>query len=259
MNVQGLIAALALPASCRVDQRIPKKLLVENGAPTPTDKRTLTEGIEEIQWVATLKPVTMGVPEYRDEAREYLEVAILHIVLRPDAKAARIAELTHRAVPYPLLLLLTAPDGLRLSMAHIRWAQNDAGKVILDGALLSVALANAQPLSAVEAEFIQSIALGCQSRISLYALYQNWMDLLVALQAARVTNQFVTSTTPEQATARRLALQLCADIGERISRLRISAAKESQLVRRVEINRELQHLQNELTTATRQLMSPSLR
>jgi hypothetical protein len=258
MIAADLIAALELPASCRVDQRVPKKLLVENGAPTTADKRNITDGIEEIQWVATLKPATMGVPEYRDEAREYLEVAVLHIVLRPDAKAARIAELTHRAVPYPLLLLLAAPDGLTLSMAHIRWAQNDASKVVLDGALLSVALASAQPLSAVEVEFIRAIAISRQSRISLYAFYQSWMDLLVALQAARVTNQFVTSTTPEQAAARRSALQLCADINEQISRLRSSAAKENQLARRVEMNRELQHLQSDLATATRQLMPPGL-
>lgn len=133
LEIGQLIEALDLPASCRVDQRIPKKLLVENGAPTAADKRNITEGIEEIQWVASLKPTSIGVPEYRDETREYLEIAVLHIALRQDAKAARIAELTHRAVPYPILLLLTEQDQLTLSMAHIRWAQNEAGKVVLDG------------------------------------------------------------------------------------------------------------------------------
>ena len=54
MTLQDLIAALELPASCRVDQRVPKKLLVENGAPTAADKRNIAGGIEEIQWVATL-------------------------------------------------------------------------------------------------------------------------------------------------------------------------------------------------------------
>ena len=61
MILQNLVAALELPASCRVDQRIPKKLLVENGAPTAADKRNITEGIEEFQWVASLKPSSIGV------------------------------------------------------------------------------------------------------------------------------------------------------------------------------------------------------
>ena len=45
MKLDGLLDALALPASCRVDQRVPKKMLVDNGAPTATDKRLLTDAI----------------------------------------------------------------------------------------------------------------------------------------------------------------------------------------------------------------------
>jgi hypothetical protein len=58
-----------------VNQRVPKKLLLENGAPTAADKRLINEGIEELLWLAALKPTTIGVPEYRDEVREYLEIA----------------------------------------------------------------------------------------------------------------------------------------------------------------------------------------
>ena len=50
------IAALALPDDALVDRRVPKTLLIENGAPTAADKRRIREGIEEIQWLAALKP-----------------------------------------------------------------------------------------------------------------------------------------------------------------------------------------------------------
>ena len=69
MNTADIITALDLPASARVDQRVPRKLLLENGAPTATDKRYITEGIEELLWVAALKPTTIGVADYRDEVR----------------------------------------------------------------------------------------------------------------------------------------------------------------------------------------------
>jgi hypothetical protein len=58
-----LLAALELPDGCRVDQRVPKKLLLENGAPTAADKRLISDGIEELLWLAALKPTTIGVPE----------------------------------------------------------------------------------------------------------------------------------------------------------------------------------------------------
>ena len=253
MTVQDLIAALELPASCRVDQRIPKKLLVENGAPTAADKRNITEGIEEIQWVSSLKPSSIGVPEYRDESREYLEIAVLYIVLRQDAKAARISELTHRAVPYPILLLLTAQDQLTLSMAHIRWAQNEAGKVVLDGESVVVTLAKGLPTPDIFSAFLQALSIMRQPRENLKVLYQSWLNTLLAFQAAQITGVFAQSETEEQASVRRTALQNCQRLEGEAVRLRNVAAKEKQLARRVEMNIELQRLQRELETATHQL------
>ena len=253
MTVQDLIAALELPASCRVDQRIPKKLLVENGAPTAADKRNITEGIEEIQWVASLKPSTIGVPEYRDETREYLEIAVLHIALRQDAKIARIAELTHRAVPYPILLLLTAQDKLILSMAHIRWAQNEAGKVVLDGEPAVVTLAGDSTPPEVLSAFLHALSITRQPRANLKDLYQGWLDTLTACQAAQITGAFAQSETEGQASVRRVALQDCRRLEAEVERLRNVATKEKQLARRVEMNIELQRLQRELDTATLQL------
>lgn len=49
---QALLAALALPAEARVDQRVPKKLLLENGAPTAAEainrkkRMALVDGIK---------------------------------------------------------------------------------------------------------------------------------------------------------------------------------------------------------------------
>src|ERR1019366_9481006 len=103
MNGDALLAALDLPAGSRLDQRVPKKLLLENGAPTAADKRHINEGIEELLWLCALKPTTMGVPEFRDDVREYLEIAVLRLTLRVGAKTRRLVELVHRAVPYPVL------------------------------------------------------------------------------------------------------------------------------------------------------------
>ena len=108
LGVAELVEALRLPAYCRVDQRVPKKMLAEHGAPTAADRRLLTDGIEELQWIAALKPGTVAVPEHRADGREYLEVAVLGVQVRAThGKASqwlRLAELVHRAVPYPCLL-----------------------------------------------------------------------------------------------------------------------------------------------------------
>ncbi|MGH8566123.1 MAG: DUF4391 domain-containing protein [Gammaproteobacteria bacterium] len=51
-----------------MNQRAPKKLLLENGALTTADKRC----IEDLFWLAALKPTSIGSPGYGDEVREYL-------------------------------------------------------------------------------------------------------------------------------------------------------------------------------------------
>jgi len=242
MIVQDLIAALELPASSRVDQRIPKKLLVENSAPTAADKRNINEGIEEIQWVASLKSSTIGVPEYRDDFREYLEITVLHIALRQDAKAARIAELTHRAIPYPLILLLTAQDQLILSMAHIRWAQNEAGKVVLDGEPVATTFAGESTPSEVSFAFLLALSITRQPRENLRVLYQGWMDTLTAFQAAQITGSFSQGKSDAAASARRAGLRAYREIEQQIANLRVLAGKEKQIARQVDINQEIKSL-----------------
>lgn len=268
-TLQTIISALALPASCRVDQRVPKKMLIENGAPTTADKRLLNDAIAEIQWVAALKPNTVGVPDYRDEEREYLEVAVLSIATRgakPDAddeggastsdaparpvNTTRLAELVHRAVPYPLLLLLATPQGLCLSLANKRWAQNEAGKVVLDGEVATIDLAG--DLSPAH-PFMQSLALARQPQATLMALYQGWLDCLTALQAARYTGTFKAAGNPALAAARRAALRECQRLDQEATRLRTLAAKEKQMAKQVDLNLALKRVQADLAAAREQL------
>lgn len=257
LTAHDIILSLGLPDGCRVDQRVPKKLLLENGAPTAADKRLINDGIEEIQWVAALKPNTIGVSDYRDELREYLEIAVLTVTLRAtDAKstnAVRLAELVHRAVPYPVLLLLMLGQRMTLSLAHKRWAQNEAGKIVLDGGVMSVALPDDAPSETALSAFTQALSLTSQPQTTLLGLYQGWIDSVQALLAARLTGSFKAADSPEQAAARRQALQECERLELEATRLRTLAAKEKQLARQVELNLTLKRVQAQLAAARQQL------
>ena len=242
MNGDALLEALDLPASSLVNQRVPKKMLLENGAPTAADKRIINEGVEELLWLAALKPTTIGVPEYRDDVREYLEIAVLRLTLRAVAKAARLAELVHRAVPYPLLLLTEHGERPVLSAVHKRWSQGETGKTVLEGEVVAAEW-HAERDGERWPTFRNSLALGKQPRVHLHALYQGWIDTLLALQAARVTGTFAVATDAAHAAVRRDALQEWARLDGEIARLRTSASKEKQMARRVELNLELKRVE----------------
>ena len=243
MNADRIIDALALPLQARIDQRVPKKLLIENGSPTSADKRSISEGVEEIAWLASLKPTTIGVPAYEDEVRQYLEIAVLSLHLRPGAKAARLRELVHRAIPYPVALVAVQEGQTVLSLAHIRHAQNEAGKFVLDGEVEAVTVSDDSSGQA----FLATLALASLPNGNLWLLYQGWLDRLPALEAARITGVFLLSPDREAADARRTTLREIARLDGEMTDLRGQAEKESQLNRRVELNLAIRRLDAERT------------
>lgn len=237
MTGEEAIAALDLPAAARVDRRVPKTLLLEHGAPTAADRRHISEGIEQIEWVAALKPATIGVAAYRDDVREYLELAVLRILLRATAKVSRLIELVHRAVPYPVLAVTELADRVNLSLAHKRLSQGEAEKTVLEGEL--VAVDSPRDGDPTRPAFVAALALGRQPRSSLLVLYQGWIDVLLALEAARLTGRFEIVDVAERRAARWEALRECARLDAEMARLRAAAAKEKQMARQVELNLEL--------------------
>ncbi len=252
MTASAVIDALALPAAARVSQRVPKRLLTEHGAPTAADKRKIQDGIDELVWVAALKPTNIGVPAFRDAAREYLEIAVLTASLRPDAKALRLAELIHRAIPYPVFLVTTLGVAVSVSVAHKRWSQAEHGQVVVDDVLASAPFSPAAP-APDEAAFLASLAVAQLPRGDLFALYQGWHDRLAALEAAGIKGAFVPPASSAAAQALRDSLDAHGAITAEIIALRAQAERETQINRRVELNLELNRLEAQLGDLARRL------
>ena len=249
MTAEMVIEALDIPQGARVDQRIAKKLLIENVAATASDKRHINEGIEELIWVAALKPNTVGVPEYRDDSREVLEIAVLHLILREGAKVTRVVELIHRAIPYPTFLVTTSGDGIALSLATKRWSQNEGGKTVLDEEPLTVEIEDESQCE----PFLTSLSLRHQKRPNLHELYLNWKVQFEAFQTSAYTGVFSPSLSSEVAEKRKTALVSASAIQQELISLRAKAERETQMNRRVQSNLDIKRLEEELRNAIKDM------
>lgn len=249
-----IIDALALPPGSLVDQRVPKKLLIEQGTPAAGDKKQVQDGLEELIWHAALKPTTIGVPVFTDATREYVEIAVLVATLRPSAKRVRLVELIHRAIPYPVLLITRQADCASVSLAHKRWSQGEAGKVVLDDAVVTTEpLQPARPLQE-DTAFLAGLSVTAQPSAHLYALYHGWLARVTALLAAGITGRVDSVAEPIGGhEARRAALAEHGRLAAELARLRATAAKEKQLNRRVELNLAVQRLESQLHSLTNTL------
>jgi hypothetical protein len=245
MNIEDIITALELPETARVNRRVPKKMLLETGSPTSADKRKIKDGIEEIRWIGVIKPTTVGVPSFRDETREYLEIAIVSTVFRSPAKVDRLIELIHRAIPYPVMIIAMKNRTVSLSTAHKRWSLGEADQTVLDGDVIIVELDRETDRGILD-PFLEHLFLSRQPRRNMISLYQGWIDTLTALEVAFVTGSFKPAASLAEAEDWREGLKQYGIMRAQIVKIRSYAEKETQIARQVELNLELKRVESAL-------------
>lgn len=256
MSLAAMIQALALPAQALVNKRVPKTLLLEHAAFTAADKRYINDGIEHMTWVAALKPTTVGIPQHVTDTHEYLEIAVLAVEFKAEAKLARLHELIHRAIPYPLVLIAAHAEGVTLSLTHKRRALTGTDRVVIDALEMTEPLQLVTP-DAITQAFLGSLALSAQPAADLYAAYNGWRDCITALAAARlqakvgaagnVSGGFTLATSGEFAEQRRQAVAEVQRLETEVAALRKKATREKQMNRRVELNLEVKRLEAALS------------
>jgi hypothetical protein len=250
--VAAIMTALDLPPDARVDARVPKKMLVEQGAPTSADKRAIQDGVDELQWLAALKPNTVAIPAFTDEAHDYSEIAVIAAIFRADARATRLTELIHRAIPYPVLLITVSSSGLAVSVATKRAAQNEGGKIVVER-VVAVGDLDPQARQDMDRAFLASLALKSQPSRDLSAVYNGWLARIEALAAARLSGAYTPSDDGQIVERRRAALEAHGALARDIAGLRAKAAREKQLNRRVDLNIEIQRLAQALAAQKQDL------
>ena len=204
--IAAIVTALDLPPRARVDTRVPKKMLVEQGAPTTADKRAIQDGVDEIHWLAALKPNTIAIPAFTDEIHDYSEIAVIAATFRPDARATRLTELIHRAIPYPVLLITTGPSGVAVSVRPNVRRRTRATRLSLS-ALSSPATSTPPRSPVAERAFMESIALKSQPARDLSAVYEGWLARIEALVAARLSGVYEVKDEGALIDRRRTALE----------------------------------------------------
>ncbi len=249
--IDAVVAALELPISAREQQRVAKAKLVEYGNVTGADRKAVDAGIDRIDWVATLKPGTIGVAAFSDDVREASGIAVLTVQLRAGANAARLTTLIHRAIPFPVLLVSGEGDVATLSLAPKR---RSLGKGV---GVIAEAIVTAPPVllegDDVQAAFLASLAVASLPSASLWSLYTGLIERVEAFAAARTGLVFRLPSDAAQAEARRAALIAHAMAVRELAQLRALAGREKLLARAVELAASVAAAKAELARAVRAL------
>lgn len=236
---------LALPDAAYLGKRVYKKLFFDNAELSAADRRAFTEDIDAVTWQYTLKPSTLNVNAYRDEERDYPELAVVEVQLRSPNRVTRLAKLIHRAIPYPLFLIFVHKEQFAISTAHKRASKAEAGVVVAEDLRLTRWM-NAQALEDVEQAFLGSLTVSELPQRHYYALYAAWHQRVLALACARLSQAFRIPTRPEAQAEQRERLAACHRLEGEIARLRAEIKKETRFNRQVELNTRIKGLEQEL-------------
>lgn len=189
---------LKLPDSTFLGTRITKKMLTDNNELSSHDKKLVTDVIQSIEWRNTLKPDTVNISIYATDTVEYLEVAVIRVVLKAGKKhkdrLTNITKLLHTLIPYPVVLLVELQDELAISLADKRINQADKTKLVIEHIYNSDWL-HPEKLSANENDFLNDFSLVNVSSLNYFELYQDLISMLIGLKASRISGNYKSKSS----------------------------------------------------------------
>lgn len=237
MNAADLIEALRLPAATVLNRRLPKALIIENGANTAADRRLIRERVRRMDWLASLKPSNMGLAA----AVGVDEIAVVKVVCAEESQIDRLAEVIHRAIPYHVLLVIDEGDDAVMSVADKRQSFVDSDKTVLElGPVIAELSTEDDP--ATDEAIASALAIDYEAYADLGALYAGWMAVAVAIRAHHRTGMFNVVQGTTETRERWQSLQELERLDADMSKVQSSAERVSQMAKQVELNTELQTL-----------------
>ncbi len=250
MSVDSFYSQLGLPEACLLDKRLFKRMLLEYGQLTRGDKKSLSEDVGRITWKYTLKDSTVQVLPYEDGEREYLEVAVVEVLLSCRRRTPRIAKMIQRAIPYPVLLVMVEGSAFCVNVAHKRLSLVKKDSIVAERSLSSPWIG--QPLSSLDQALCRALALSSLSQVDFYALYRGMVNAVLARLCAEFTGTFAfDARQPEQGRGR--LLEQCHGMKRQLSKLRAAIRDQNRFADKVELNTRIKELEARLLQAKAEL------
>ncbi|MCY3674575.1 MAG: DUF4391 domain-containing protein [Rhodobacteraceae bacterium] len=225
---------MAIPKKCLLNKPLFKKLFLEHAKLDVTDKKALQNDIKKIRWVYTLKPSTVNISAYRDDVREFDEIAIIQIDLTNTSRTQRIAAFVNKAIPYPILLVFKFADTIAISVSDKRINQADKSKRIAQKELLTEWFNPIKP-NEVQKHFMEDMAIKNLSFVNFYAFYSDIINRVIALNSSVHTGSYKV-VSAEKTRMRQERLSQIIDLEREIKDFRSTLNKEIQFNKKLDLN-----------------------
>jgi len=218
-------ALYSFPKAAVFGRMLAKSKIYEHASPTSKVKELFVEQVEKITWAYKLSPATINLPA----SDGVQEVQVFHVALRTGALASEVLQTIDKAIPSPILFLLHHKGKCRYVAAYKRPSEADKSKWVVSSYFETDWMSDS--LEKAELPVVLNMA----------ALYHFFLKAIIPLTFRhRETLDELVLRVDQLRTKEREA-------GKLESRIK----KEKQFNRRVELNRTLNALKQEIENLKR--------
>ena len=274
--IEALYEKMMIPESCRLGKRVYKRLFHENAKLSATDKKALRDDVDTILWQYTFKPTTIPIQPYEDDQREYHEVALLQVNLKQTGRVNRLAEIVHRAIPYPVILIFSTTEytedtekelttkhtkekkqsfsdfrgfrgsRIKISLAYKRFSQAEKEAIVADEfhATGWMDLSNpTEPQSAL----LDSLNITTWPHTHFFALYRAAMERIIALACAEHSGYYSLAIPNDRSVDDRLnRLKQVEKLQQEKSDIKDKLKDEKNLGTQVQLNTRIKTIMDRI-------------
>lgn len=218
-------ALFAWPRQAEFNRVLPKSKIYEHARPSRSIRERFVQEVDQIVWQYKLSPETVNLP-----ARPGVpEIQIFRVSLRTGELSEAILRTIDKAIPFPILFELTYQERIKSTAAFKRPSEADSAKWVVD------AYFDTPWLPVTHTRDSLPVAL------DLLGLYEQILRRHIPLPARpseslRELVDRMNTIQTRRAECRKLEARL---------------QQEKQFNRKVELNRELRTLRNELSSLSR--------
>ncbi len=244
---------MAVPEACALGKRLYKKQFYENGQLNAADKKAFVEDIDEIEWRYTLKPLTINISKLEDETHEYLEIAVLQVLLNAIERSARVAAAMQKAIPYPVLIIFVCGDQLAMNVAEKRINRADSNKIVVE-AIHDTGWISLNAPNPLQEAFLTEFSIINFSYRNFFTFYQDMVKRIVALNCAVHTGHYSLNAATDGKNQDRLKNLLQLEKLElEKSQIRNKLKKEKNLSKQVQWNSQIRQITDRIEAIKKEI------
>ena len=130
----GCSVVYKFPDAAKFGKKIPKNKFYENAKLSPAIKKSFVNDVEKILWSYKLSPETINIPA-TDSLKE---IQVFTIIQKNETIDNAILAAIDRAIPFPIIFILSYKDKIRYAAAYKRRNESDKTKWVISDYFLSL-------------------------------------------------------------------------------------------------------------------------